>query len=173
MSPSDCFEWSRRDSAFDVRDEVNEAEREEACAEPVSGRMRLGAEWAAGDESNVARWAPGCPVRMSIGGVGGGRILGLTPEPAQWSIWEVMVDGHRNVRGLWSEYMDEYSRAVGRLGQCTKPPFAGRQHACFLVVERKGDCAAFAHVVVRSEIEVSARRLFGGARMGRAYTQIR
>ena len=65
-----------------MRDEVNANGRERVCAEPVSEWKCLEVGWDAGDASSVARRVPGCPVRMSFGGVGGGRILGMTPEPA-------------------------------------------------------------------------------------------
>ena len=55
--------------------------------------------WPNGGTSRVARWVPGCVVRMSISGVGGRRSLGITPETAQWCAWSGMVRDRRNVRG--------------------------------------------------------------------------
>ena len=79
--PSDCFAWSCRDNAFDVRGGVSDDERDEVCPQLVAARRRLEPEWAAGNKSGVARWVPGRTARLSIGGVGGGRMLALTPEP--------------------------------------------------------------------------------------------
>ena len=82
--PWECFERMRFDNASDVRDEVDVEDREGVCAELVAEWKCLDAEWGAGDKSNVARVALGCPIRMSIGLVGGGRSLGMTPGPALW-----------------------------------------------------------------------------------------
>ena len=124
-SPSDCFWRSRRGSAFHVRDKVSDAERQGVCAQLVVWWKRLGVEWTAGDKSNVACWDPGCPVRMSPGGVGGGRILGITPEAAPWSTWEVLVDRRRNVRGLLFENVDAHGTEVDRLGRRAEAPSPG------------------------------------------------
>ena len=53
---------------------------------------------------------------MSAGGVGGGRMLGLTPEPVLWPTCQAVVDNRRNVRGLLSEYVGARGAAVDRLG---------------------------------------------------------
>ena len=42
---------------------------------------------ARGGRAGHARWFPGCPARVSRGGVGGNRMLLLTPEPASWALW--------------------------------------------------------------------------------------
>ena len=99
---------------------MNDAEREEGCAGLAAGWRRSDAERAAGDKCNVARWVPVCPVRMSIGCVGGGRMPGMTPEPALWSRWDGMVDNRRNVRGLLFEHVDIHGKPVDRLGQHAK-----------------------------------------------------
>ena len=70
VSPSDCFERSRRDGASDARDGVSTDEREDVSVQSVAKWRRLEAEWIAGDNSGVARRVPGCPVCLSLGGVG-------------------------------------------------------------------------------------------------------
>ena len=107
--------------AFNVRDEVNIDERVRACAELMEEWKRLEAEWAAGDKFNVSRWFPGSPGRVSPGGVGGRRFLGMTPEPVLWFSWEGMVANHRNGRGLVSGYVDAHGGAVGCVGRRAKP----------------------------------------------------
>ena len=104
---------------------MNDAEREEVCAELAAEWKRLEAERAAGGKSSVARRAPGCPIRTSIGGAGGGRILGLPPEPVLCSTREITVDRRWDVGGLSSEFVDKNGGAAGGLGQRAKPPPPG------------------------------------------------
>ena len=112
--PSDCFEWSRRDNAFDARDEVGVDDRERVCAELASEWKRSEVDWGAREKPNVARCVPGCPVRASI--------LGMTPEPALRSTCEGMVAARQDVRGLSFEFVDAHGRALDRLGRHAKPP---------------------------------------------------
>ena len=70
---------------------------------------------------NGSSWAPSCVARMDIGGVGGRRILGVTPEPAQWAALSVMVRDHRSVRRLLIEFADVNGGASDRLAQPSKP----------------------------------------------------
>ena len=126
---SDRLEWSRRGNAFDVRYGVSDGEREGICDQLVAEWRRLEAEWVAGDMSGSARWVPGCPVRLSIGGVGGGSMLCLTPEPVLWPPWLGVVDSRRNVRGLLFDSVGAHGTAADRLGQRSKPPSAGGKMA--------------------------------------------
>ena len=119
-SPSDCFEWSCRDDAFGVRDKVDIGERERGCAELAAEWKRSDVEWGASDKSKVVRWAPGRPVRTSVGGLGGSCLLGMAPEPVLWPSWEGMVANRRNVRGLLFELVGTHDEAMDRLGQRTK-----------------------------------------------------
>ena len=103
--PSDCIAWSRRGNAVDVRDGVDMDEREWVCAELVAERKREGVERAAGYKSSVARCVSGCPVRMSIGGVGGGRFLGMTPEPVPWCTlawWSTAATSAACCSNMWT-----------------------------------------------------------------------
>ena len=85
--PSDCFSCATSDGVFVTGDEVSEPDRE-------SVSMTLVREWKCfermlmrGDSDGYARRFPGCPVRVSLGGVGGNRLLLLTPEPASRELW--------------------------------------------------------------------------------------
>ena len=129
--PSDCPAWSCRDGTFDVRDKVCDAEREEACAQLFAGWGRLEARWVAGDKSHVARWVPGCPIRMFLGGVGGGRRLGVSPEAVLRPTWRVVASNRRNVRGLSFEYVGAHGTSADRSAQRAKPPSAGGQMVVF------------------------------------------
>ena len=80
--PSGCSEGPCRNHASDVRDKVSDDEREDVCTLLEAERSRLEAEWVAGNVSGFPRWVPGRPARLSLGGVGGGRMLALSPEPA-------------------------------------------------------------------------------------------
>ena len=119
--PPDCFGRSYSGGAFDVRDRVNGNGRKSTCAGLVTERKQSECEWSNGNTSNASRWAPGCPVRMAFGGVGGGHFLGITPVPVQWSAWADMVDDHRNVRGLMLEFVGARCDAGVRLGERAKP----------------------------------------------------
>ena len=84
--PSNVFGGSRHGNSFDVRDKLSDDEREDVCASNfLAGWSGLEAERVAGDKSGVARCFPGCPVSLPRSGVGGGCMLGLTPETVLWS----------------------------------------------------------------------------------------
>ena len=98
--------WPRCGGVFDVPEPAVCGGRERECAELVSGWEHVKCGWFAGDMSRVVRWAPGCVVRVAIGGVGGRHGLGPTPEPALWFARSDVVCDHRNVRGLPIEFAD-------------------------------------------------------------------
>ena len=68
----------------------------------------------------MARWASGCVVDIAFGGVGGRRILSITPEPAQWSAFSDMVRDHRDVRDLPIESHDATGGAGDTVAQRSK-----------------------------------------------------
>ena len=103
-----------------MRNEVSDAEREEVRAQLGAEWTRLEAGWNEGDKSSVAPWVPGFPARMPLSGLGGGRLLVLAPEPVLWPTWQIVVDNHRNVRGLLFEHVDIHGKPVDRLGQHAK-----------------------------------------------------
>ena len=80
-SASDCSPWISVDGSFIAHGKVADEGREEACQLLMDEWRELEASYTRGAKSGVARWVPGCPVRVSIGGVGGHRMLVLTPEP--------------------------------------------------------------------------------------------
>ena len=51
-----------------------------------------------GELSGCARRVPGCPVRVSLSGVGRNRLLVATPEPASWDLRVAATSNHRNAR---------------------------------------------------------------------------
>ena len=135
--PSDCFDGSGRDAAFGVRDRVGGDDREAVCVQSVAEWRRLEAERAAGDNFGVARRVRGCPGRMSFRGVGGGRMLGVTPGPVLWPPWLAVVYNRRNVRALLFDSVGAHGTAADRLGQRSKPPSAGGEMAgCFSPIGR-------------------------------------
>ena len=72
-----------------------------------------------GDTSGYALWAPGCPVRVSLGGVGGNRLSLLPPEPASWELRSEVTSNRRNVR-LASMAADELKSPTESLAQRAK-----------------------------------------------------
>ena len=89
-----------RGNAFSMRGKVGDGEREDVCVQLAAEGRRLEVGWAAGDKSGAEQWVPGRPVRLSLGGVGSGRMLGMTPEPVLWPTWQAVANNHRNVWGL-------------------------------------------------------------------------
>ena len=100
MFPSKFFGRPFREGAFDAPGPEHCDDRERTCAELAAEWRQLKREWPNGNKSRVACWAPGCVVRMAIGGVGGRRILGMAPAPVLWSVWADMTCDHRRVRGF-------------------------------------------------------------------------
>ena len=85
--PSDCLPWSTHNGSFEIGARAPRDEIAEACAALVGEWKALGRAYARSDRMGQARWLPGCPVRVSCGGVGGNRMLLFTPEPASWVLW--------------------------------------------------------------------------------------
>ena len=141
-----------------MRNEVSDAEREEVRAQLGAEWTRLEAGWNEGDKSSVAPWVPGFPARMPLSGLGGGRLLVLAPEPVLWPTWQIVVDNHRNVRGLSFEYVDAHGTAL----PACEAPVGGRQYECVFLGQWGKDGVAPAHVLLRISDEVWARRPFGG-----------
>ena len=120
--PSDCFGRPFRKNASDACDPVDAKGRERVCAELASEWEHLGMVWPNGNNSEVARRAPGCPVRVAFGGVGGGRLLGLSPGPALSPGRAGEVKNRRNFRGLVLEFSDAHGDVGEPLGQRSGPP---------------------------------------------------
>ena len=66
---------------FAIDKEVRPEDRVATCEDLVNEWGSLDVDYARGVRTGHARWLPGCPVRMSCGGVGGNRVLALTPGP--------------------------------------------------------------------------------------------
>ena len=77
--------------------EVLPENRVAMCENLASEWKSLDVEYARGVRTGHARWVPGCPVRMSCGGVGGNRMLMLTPGPVSWELRRAVPANHRNV----------------------------------------------------------------------------
>ena len=122
---SDCFAWSCRGGSFSVGDRVSDDDREGVCAQLVEEWECLEAERSAGNKSTVARWIPGRPARFILRAVGGGRLLGVTPELVLRSLREAAVANYGDVRGLLVEYVDALGKEVDRLAQRAKTPSTG------------------------------------------------
>ena len=115
--PSDCFPRSSTDGMFVIGDEVSEMDREAARSTLVRERKNLEGAFARGELSGFAWWISGRPVRVSLGGVGGNRLLVLTPEPASWELWTAAASNHRNVRLASLAAVDELKSQMESLAQ--------------------------------------------------------
>ena len=120
--PPGSFPRSCCVNAIDVRDEVGEADREGVRAQLVAEWMRFEAGWVEGVKSIVAWRSSGRPVRISLGGVGGGRMLGMTPVPGPWPTRQAAVGNNRDARVPPFKFADARGAKVDRLAQRTKPP---------------------------------------------------
>ena len=109
-----------------MRDKVGDAEREGACAQLVAQWSRLEAEWVVGAKSNVTGSG-----RISLGGVGNGRVSGMTPEPVLRPTWQAVVNNHQNARGLPVENVGTRRTSVDRMRQRAKPPSASGRMVAF------------------------------------------
>ena len=90
---------------------MEQGDPERVCGELVAEWAQLEHGWSVeGEKDRAARWAPGCVVRVAIGGVrgvGGRRFLGMTPAPVRWSALTDKVPDRRNVRGLPISIVDD------------------------------------------------------------------
>ena len=73
---SDCFPRAAKDGSLDFRSRVDVRGRNDVCKQLMSEWKALEDEWPRGNWSKCARWVSGCPVRLSVGGVGGNRFFG-------------------------------------------------------------------------------------------------
>ena len=67
--------------------------------------------------------SPGCPARVACGGVGGNRVLLLTPEPVSRDIW--MAVNLRNVNFASMAEVDKLGDPLESLPQRAKQKSAG------------------------------------------------
>ena len=91
----------------------------------MSDWRNLESAYARGESAERARWIPGCPVRASLGGVGGNRLLVLTPEPAPWELRPAATSNHRNVRLASMAAVDRLKSPTESLAHRAKQPSAG------------------------------------------------
>ena len=103
-----------------VADEVSETDREALRSPPVREWKNCESASMRGEPSGYARWIPGCPIRVSLGGVGGNRLLVLTPEPASRELWAGVTSHHRNVRSASLVAVDESKSPTESLARCAK-----------------------------------------------------
>ena len=80
-SPPDYPPRPARQGHFAIDKEVRPEDRVATCEDLVNEWGSLDVDYARGVRTGHARWLPGCPFRMSCGGVGGNRMLALTPGP--------------------------------------------------------------------------------------------
>ena len=78
-----------------------------------------------GDRSACARWSPGCPLRVSLGGVGGNRWFVMIPEPIAWDLWSSVSENHRNAKRVNLAQVDKSKSQLESLSQRHKLPSAG------------------------------------------------
>ena len=94
---------------------------------PALARERRNLEDAfmRGEWPGYAWWIPGCPVRVSFGGVGGNRLLVLTPEPASLEFRTAVTSNRRDVRLASFVAADELKSQTESLAQRAAQPSTG------------------------------------------------
>ena len=86
----DSFPRAPEGGCFVAQAAVGELGRERVRQELASEKDALPRCRSGGRRTGCARLARGCPIRASVGGVGGRRFLAMTPEPASWDPWEMV-----------------------------------------------------------------------------------
>ena len=134
--PSDWLPWPTRQGFFVIDKELLPESRVATRTELVSEWKSLGQAYARGVRTGHARCGPGCPVRLSCGGVGGKCMLMLTPGPASRELWLAVTAGHRNVNVASMEDVDRLNGPLESLSQRAKQKVGGRPDGGVLVEER-------------------------------------
>ena len=129
--PSDCCPWSTSDGMFVTGNEVPETDREAVCSTLAGEWKNFEGAFVRGETSGYARRIPGRPVRVSLGGVGGNRLLVLTPEPASRDLWAAATSNHRNVRLASFVAVDEMKSPTESSAQGARHPSAGGNMAVY------------------------------------------
>ena len=135
--PSDCFPWASPDGMFVIGEGAPEDEREETCQARARETRALEVAFVRGDRSARARWIPGCPASVSLGGVGGNRWLVMTPEPTSWDLCLWAPENRRNVKRVSLANVDKLKSPAESLPRRPKQPSAGGD--CSVLVEVGGE----------------------------------
>ena len=123
--PSDCLPWPTRNGNFVIDAEVSPEDRDETRGKLAADWKGLDSAYASGDRVGHAGWVPGCPVRAACGGVGGNRLLLLTPEPVAWEFWSAVTANLRNVNLASFERVDGLGDPLESLSHCAKQKSVG------------------------------------------------
>ena len=75
-----------------------------------------------------------------LGGIGGNRLLGLTPSPGSWNFWSEVSEGLASVSGIPFHPIDFPLSGVQRVAQRAKPSSAGGDMT--LLSSRDGACSS-------------------------------
>ena len=121
--PSDCLPWSTCNGFFVIGAAVSPGSLVETCETLVKGRKGSGRAYAHGVRGGHARWVPGCPVRVSGGGVGGYRLLLLAPGPVSWNLWLAVPPNLRNVNFASLAEVDRLGEPLEALSRRAKQKF--------------------------------------------------
>ena len=108
-----------------VGDEVSEEDREATCSTLAREWKGLENAFVRGELFGYARRIPGCPARVSSGGVAGNRLLLLTPEPVSWELRNAATSNPRNVRLASMAAVDMLKSQMESLAQRAKQPSPG------------------------------------------------
>ena len=108
-----------------IDNEVPPEGREATSANLLSEWKVLDQAYGRGDRTGCARRVPGCPVRSSRGGVGGNRMLLLTPEPVPWDLLLAVTANQRDVNLACLEEVDKFNDPLESLPQRAKQKSAG------------------------------------------------
>ena len=129
--PSDRLLVATRNGNFVIHIEVSPEDRAETCEKLVAEFTGLDLAYASGRRAGHARWVPGCPGRAACGGVGGNRLLLLTPEPVTWELWSAVMADLRNVNLASLEKVDGLDDPLESLPQRAKRKSVGGQMAVY------------------------------------------
>ena len=114
-----------------IDNEVPPEGREATSANLLSEWKVLDQAYGRGDRTGCARRVPGCPVRSSCGGVGGNRLLLLTPEPVPWDLWLAVTANQRDVNLACLVEVDKFNDPLESSPQRAKQNSAGGTIAAY------------------------------------------
>ena len=129
--PSDCLPRPTRQGFLVIDKEAPPESRVATCEKLASEWKSLDQAFVRGVRTGHPRWVPGCPVRLSCGGVGGNRMLMLTPEPVSREPWLAVTVRHRNVNLASLAEVDKLNDPSESLSQRAKQKSAGGPTAAY------------------------------------------
>ena len=128
---SDASSWFRRDAKFAARQREPPETLLRVCQRLCDSWPRIVREWRASNMSPTFEFAARAPLRFVCGGVGCYRILTMAPRPASWDLRLGINRDAAIASGIPYARIDATLKALQRIVQRSKSPFAGGGMSAF------------------------------------------